>query len=34
MRTRLLTGPGLITWALGCTLGTLLSVYGIQEHHF
>ena len=24
--TRLLTGPGLITWALGCTFGTLLFV--------
>ena len=24
--TRLLTGPGLITWALGCSFGTLLFV--------
>lgn len=32
--TRLLFGPGLITWALGCTFGTLLSVYSIRGHNF
>ena len=31
--THLLTGPGLISWALGCTLGTLLVVQSIREHN-
>ena len=32
--TPLLTGPGLVTWTLGCTFGTLLLLYSIRKHNF